>query len=115
MATSLHDIPGNHVATYALRGHLAATATEKAFIFRAPFACTILSVEIIWDAAISGTATNYTNVNLLNAGTAGTGTTELGNVDYASGTDAVAGAATDLYSPGTPLAVERGTDRKSVV
>lgn len=109
MVSSLHDVPGNHVAFYALRGHAAATATEKAFVFRAPFDAKIVSVEIIWDAAITGADTNTTHVNLLNAGTDGTGTTELGNIDYVSGTDAAAGAAADLYSPASPLAVDEGT------
>lgn len=109
MVSSLHDVPGNHVAFYALRGHAAATATEKAFVFRAPFDAKIVSVEIIWDAAITGADSNTTHVNLLNAGTAGTGSTELGNIDYVSGTDAGAGVAEDLYSPDTPLSVDSGT------
>lgn len=105
---SIHDIPGSHVATYQLRAHAAATATEVACIFRAPFACKIVSVEIIPDAAATGNDTNRTNVNLLNGGTAGTGTTELGNLDYATGTDAAVGVAQDVYRPATALAIASG-------
>ena len=108
MSISIHDIPGNHVATFPVPAHAAATATEVVNIFRAPFACKIVSVELIPDAAITGADTNSTNVNLLNAGTAGTGTTELGNIDFASGTDAAAGVAQDLYRPATALSVASG-------
>jgi hypothetical protein len=108
MSNQLHDIPGNHVATAPIRAHAAATATELVGIFRAPFACKIISVEILWDAAITGADTNTTHVNLHNRGTAGTGTTELGNIDYVSGTDAAAFVAEDLYSPATPLEVAEG-------
>jgi hypothetical protein len=38
------------------------------------------------DTVCTGTATNYTNLNILNAGAAGTGTTEVANIDYLSGT-----------------------------
>lgn len=112
MATSLHDIPGAHQTHYALRAHAAATATEDAFCFVAPFACKIRAVEIVWDAAITGTATNYTNVNLINAGTDGTGTTELANIDYLAGTNASAGATVSLYAPATPLALAAGAKLK---
>lgn len=108
MASSIHDIPGNHVATAPIRAHAAATATELIAIFRAPFACKIVSVEILWDAAITGADTNTTHVNLHNRGTAGTGTTELGNIDYVNATDAAQFVAEDLYSPATPLSIAAG-------
>ena len=105
---SIHDIPGNFVAQHAIPAHAAATATEKVNIFRAPFACKIVSVEVIPDAAATGDNTNSTHVNLLNAGTAGTGTTELGALDYATGTDAAVGVAQDVYRPASPLAIASG-------
>ena len=108
MTSAIHDIPGTHVATTVIPAHAAATATEKINVFRAPFACKIVSVEVIPNAAATGDDTNRTNVNLLNAGTAGTGTTELGNLDYATGTDAAVGVAQDVYRPASPLAIASG-------
>lgn len=108
MVSSVHDIPGAHQAQYALRAHAAATATEVAYVFVAPFACKVRSVSLVWDAAITGANTNTTNVNLLNAGADGTGTTELANIDYASGTNATAGATVSLYAPASYLSLAAG-------
>src|SRR5689334_11165070 len=113
MASSLHDIPGPMTATYQLRAHAAATATEDAFIFTAPFACKIRKVEVVWDADITGQATNYTSVAVVNAGTDGAGTTVLGTqTDYASGTNAIKGATVSLYAPAAPLALAAGAKLK---
>lgn len=109
MIGSVHDIPGAHVDSVIVRAHAAATATEVAVIWRAPFAAKIRKVEVIPDAAATGDDTNRTNLNLLDGGTAGTGTTELGNIDYATGTDAAAGVAQDLYAPASYDAVDAGT------
>ena len=105
---SVHDIPGSHVATAVIPAHAAATATEKVNVFRAPFACKIVSVEVIPNAAATGDDTNHTNYNLLNAGTAGTGTTELGNLDYVTSTDAAVGVAQDIYRPASALSIAEG-------
>jgi len=109
MTSSIHDIPGDHVERVTIPAHAAATATESHTLFVAPFACQLVSVAVHWGAAITGTATNYTNVNLVNRGTDGAGTTELANIDYLSGTDATSYDAVDLYSPATPLALAAGT------
>lgn len=108
MATHIHDVPGGHTFSKTLRAHAAATATEKAMIFRAPFRCKVRSVVIVWDAAITGQDTNTTHINLQNGGAAGAGTTELANIDYVSGTDAVALADTSLYAPDTYLSLAAG-------
>lgn len=109
MVASFHDVPGNHIAQHGVPAHAAATATELVTIFRAPFDCKIVSVEVIPDAAITGIDTNETNVNLINAGTDGAGTTELASVDFVTGTNGVAGTAIQLYAPATALSVTSGT------
>lgn len=109
MSNQLHDIPGVHVQQTPLKAHAAATATELTGVFSAPFKCKILSVSVRWDAAITGANTNTTHVNVINAGTNGAGTTEIGNVDYVSGTDAVAGAVVPLAAPSGGLVVNAGT------
>lgn len=94
--------------TAPIPAHAAATATESYPIFFADRAVKVRKVSLVFSAAVTGTATNYTNVNLVNRGTDGTGTTELANIDYASGQDAVAMVETSLYAPTTPLAVAAG-------
>ena len=108
MSNGLHEVCGPLVETVGVPAHAAATATELVNIWRAPFACKVRTVEIIPDVSITGTATNYTDVNLVNAGTDGAGTTELANKDFLSGTNGVAGTAIALYAPATYLSVASG-------
>ena len=109
MVSTVHDIPGTHVALVPLKGHAAATTTEVTVVWVAPFAAKVSAVRVIWNAAITGADSNTTHINVQNRGTAGTGTTELGAVDYVNGTDAALGATIDLYTPASPLAVAAGT------
>lgn len=89
-ATYFADIPGALIATARVPSHAAATATEQWPIFCAPFACKVRQIDIIPQAAVTGDNTNYTELNLLNKGSAGAGTTEIGNLDLLTGTDLVA-------------------------
>lgn len=95
MATSLHDIPGEHVAYIPLREHAAATATEYQKCFLPPFRCKITEVSIVFDAAITGADSNSTTVSVV------VGETTLKSIEYTSGTNA---AATDVvdFSPSSP-------------
>lgn len=102
MVARMHDVPGDHVALVMLPAHAAATATENIPIFYAPFACRITSVTVVPGAAATGDNTNTTNYNLINGGAAGTGTTEIGNLDYATGTNAAVGVAQTVYAPADP-------------
>lgn len=70
--------------------HAAATATEARVLFTAPRACKITNVSVTPDVASTGDNTNTTNLNIINKGAAGAGTTEIGNLDLATGTDLVA-------------------------
>ncbi len=108
MANFDHDIAGARVHQAIVRAHAAATVTELVNIFQAPFTCAIRSVHIRPDAAITGADTDTTHVNLLNGGTVGTGTTELGNIDFTSGTDGAVGELLELFAPATPLALAAG-------
>jgi len=75
-----------------------ADATKEWPVFCAPDSCKILQVQIIPQATITGTATNYFNLNLRNKGAAGAGTTELGNIDFLSGTNATGYDAKDIVA-----------------
>ena len=104
--------PGEHVFDYPLPAHAAATATEEHVIFKVPAGATdglkLDGVDLHFSAAVTGQATNYTNVNLKNRGAAGDGTTELANIDFASGQNASAYVATTFYAPTTPLSLVAG-------
>lgn len=67
--------------------HAAATATEARALFTAPRACVVTGVSITPDVATTGNDTNTTNLNLINKGAAGSGTTEVGNLDPVTGVD----------------------------
>lgn len=95
--TFYRDIPGTLTAQVPTVAHAAATATEFIASWEAPDNITVVSHEWRPSAAITGTATNYTNLNLINAGT-GAGTTELGNLDFDDDLDATAGEVKELYA-----------------
>lgn len=70
--------------------HAAATATEERAIFTAPCAARVRAVSITPDLATTGDNTNTTNLNLVNKGAAGVGTTEVGNLDLTTGVNLTA-------------------------
>lgn len=104
----MHDIVGPQRVTFNISAAAQGDATKSNVIFVAPFTCKIRAVAIFFDDDITGTATNYFNHNLVNRGTDGTGTTELANIDYASGQDASKYVLVDLYSPTTYLDAATG-------
>lgn len=68
----------------------AGTATREDPIFVAPRACRVIQVSIVAQAASTGDNTNRKNLNILNKGSAGSGTTEVANLDLVTGTNLVA-------------------------
>ncbi len=100
---------GEQVVQANLAVHAAATATEARSIFTAPCACVVRDVSYTPDVASTGDNTNTTNLNVINKGAAGSGTTEVGNLDLATGTDLVAFDNTRIplnstYADGVTLA-----------
>lgn len=85
--TNLRDIPGEHSQQVSLNAVAAADATEEQIIFVAPEDCRLKEVAIIPNAAVTGNTTNTKHLNVLNKGSGGAGTTELGNLDLATGTN----------------------------
>ena len=83
--------------------HAAATATESRIIWVAPIDCVITGCSVMNPAAVTGDDTDRTNLNLLDAGAAGTGTTEIGNLDLATSTDLVANVPSALSVTATAL------------
>ena len=110
MATiSMHDISGAQRVWFNIAPIAKTTATQSNVIFEAPFACKIRDVQIFFGATVTGTATDYFNLNLINRSTDGTGSTELAARDYASGTNDTAFVKRALYAPATYLAVAVNT------
>lgn len=95
-ATAFAGTPGPIPHSANVIGHAAATATEKHPIFRAPFACKVTKIDAVAQAAVTGADTNTTHLNIINAGAAGAGTTEVGNLDLTSGTDMAALDSTNI-------------------
>lgn len=88
----------------AVAVHAAATATEQRALFTAPRACVVTAVSITPDVASTGDNTNTTNLNIVNKGAAGVGTTEVANLDLALATDLVAYDEKDIPLNATYLA-----------
>lgn len=68
----------------------ATSATAKIAIWQAPNNVTIEQVTVRTGAAITGDGTNTINLNILDGGAAGSGTTEIGNSDFGAGVNAAA-------------------------
>lgn len=104
----LGNIPGKHSCEVVVPAHAAATATEQAPVFYAPFACKVTAVRVVAGAAVTGANTNTTHLNLHNRGTDGSGTTEIANYDLTSGNNLTAYDNYNLYAPASGLAVAAG-------
>jgi hypothetical protein len=69
----------------------AATAvSDDTLLAQSPYAGTVSAVQYVPEAAITGAATNNRTVSLVNKGQAGSGTTVVATLTFASGTNATA-------------------------
>lgn len=66
----------------------AADATMEWPVFYADRPCRILGIGVVPQATVTGADTNTFHWNVLDKGTDGNGTAEIGNVDFVSGTNA---------------------------
>jgi len=105
----LHDIPGGHYAFFRFGPEGSAEPTKSHVIFFAPWKARVIRVAYLFDASVTGQDTNTFNLNLINRGTDGTGTTELANRDYVAGTDDAAYVLRELYKPSGGLVIPAGT------
>lgn len=79
--------------------HAAATATETLTIFKSPCRAKLKAVTWVPGAAITGANTDTTHINVINRGTDGTLTTEIGNKDWIAGVNATAFGEVSIYAP----------------
>lgn len=105
-------LPGEHIVDVPIPKHAAADVTEEIVLFKvpdgAPDGLKLDGVDLHFSEAVTGQATNYTNLNLKNRGAAGDGTTELANIDFASGTNASAYVKKAFYAPASALSLVAG-------
>jgi hypothetical protein len=89
----------------------AATAvSDDSVIAQSPFAGTVTAVQYVPEAAITGAATNNRTVSLVNKGAAGSGSTVVATLTFASGTNATANneVSLTLSSTAADLVVAEG-------
>ena len=98
-ALGAHKVAGEHQRSIRLLTHAAATATEsRAVFFAVADAVTLTGAWFVPDAAITGDNSNTTYLNLIDAGTAGVGSTEIAHRDFTLGVDGVAYDAKSLLT-----------------
>lgn len=95
--SQLKNLSGDLTHVVRIPAESTAGNTPTWALFEAPNDIEIVGVSIIWDAAITGAATNNFAVGVVNEGTDGTGTTAVTDVHtYANGEDATAHVPEDL-------------------
>lgn len=98
-----HDTPGVHRAFAHIPAVDAGDSTIVYPLFYAPFTCKVQKVILIPQDDVSGHDTNRKNLNVLDSGADGDGTTEIGNLDLESGTDLAALDAKEIDVTDTQL------------
>lgn len=109
MAVLAKDLAGDQEACVMTPVIGTSDATAYVAAWAAPFNIKLVSVHWRPLAAVTGADTTTRHLNLDNGGVDGDGSTELGNVDFVSGTDAAAGEAVEIYAPASPVAFAEGT------
>lgn len=89
-ATTYKDLRGTIKTQTFIPTVAAATTTESHQIFCAPFNCLVTKIGIVAQAAVTGDNSNNKCLNILDAGAAGSGSTEVGNLDLLLATDLTA-------------------------
>lgn len=92
MVMSPRDIPGTWKATVQIVEIASSLATVYVAEWHAPFRCTVTAMKIASTATVTGAGTNNVHLNVDGP----SNTTEVGNLDFESGTDLVAGIASAM-------------------
>jgi hypothetical protein len=88
----------------------ATAASDDTLLAQSPYAGTVTAVQYVPEVAITGAATNNRTVSLVNKGQAGSGTTVVATLTFASGTNATANneVGLTLSSTAADLVVAEG-------
>jgi len=95
MVISLHDVPGIHIVEAELPA--LAAGSGGAVVLHIPFKAKVVSCELLPEAALVGTDTNYAILTLYDRGTDGTGTESVKAVSFVAGTDLAALRLNDFW------------------
>jgi len=101
--------PGIHNVQVPTLAHAAATATELIASHTFTQACRLRGAHWVPFAAVTGVDTHTTHLNLQNRGAAGTGTTELANLDFTDALDAAIAVPLTMSSSLTTAIVAGAT------
>ncbi len=104
-STSFKSIKGIHIVQTKFRVITTSEATFREPVFVAPFPLELKEVTIVNSTIVVGADTNQVNLNLIDGGLEGAGTTQFANIDLVNGTDLIVGK-TQLFD-GTTRALER--------
>lgn len=80
---------------------MATASSQNTVAMEAQFQGTVTGVTYVPSAAITGAATNNRTVALVNKGAAGSGSTSIASLTFASGTNASANVETAVTLSGT--------------
>ena len=86
----IYTVAGEHQLMVDLPAHSGGAGTEEVTVGWAGAAATLTGAYHIPDTAVTGASTDYTELNLIDCGTDGSGTTEIAHIDYSAGTDTAA-------------------------
>ncbi len=103
-----YDTPGTHKVSVIMPAVTAADGGTAFVVFTAPVACFLEKLNVVPATAITGQDTNTKHLNVINRGTTGGGSTEIGNYDLTSGFD-IGVAGLDIYAPASSLSIAAGT------
>ena len=90
ISAGINTVAGSHYVKVRIPAHAAATATEKVVLNYWDKGVYVLNAWHIPDTIVEGAATNYTNLNIQDEGTDGSGDTEKANIDYSDTVDTAA-------------------------
>ncbi len=94
MPSNLHDIPGSHELCSTRIPAVANTSDDKVVVGVALFDCTVTSVVVAHDAAITGQDTNTFTGSIFNGGSDGTGVVSVAAKQYVDTVDGAVWADT---------------------
>jgi len=105
----LYSFPGTHFATAYTPGTASSdTATVTLGVWRAPVTCNIESIEVQFEGAMTGRATNFRTFSFIDGSDDGSGTDVIAAVTANAATVTTSTLTPLDMSPATPYALDEG-------
>lgn len=103
----LHDIPGTFLASTVMEAHDAGDE-DNHNIWKAPFDSDVTKVSVVPNDDVTGDNTDNYILTVVNRGDDGSGTAELDDVEFATGTDEEEGVERTLYESSEGYSMDAG-------